>query len=106
MPTRIASDAARISWASARDGSPEIHRESPERVAIRPSSVIAHFAVTHGRPTVRCLTYASFSVRASRSATPTRVAIPASRQPAQAPAAHLPVGIEHRRDDPPDARPR
>ena len=43
-PTMIASIRPRSSWTRRRDSSPLIHRESPVRVAIFPSSVMAHFA--------------------------------------------------------------
>jgi hypothetical protein len=32
----------------ARDSSPEIQREDPPAVAIRPSRLIAHLPITHG----------------------------------------------------------
>ncbi|GIW73771.1 MAG: hypothetical protein KatS3mg103_0293 [Phycisphaerales bacterium] len=46
----IASTRPRSRCTRRRDAGPEIHRLSPERVAIRPSSVWAHLAITHGRP--------------------------------------------------------
>ena len=47
-PTRIASAPARSLIPSARASSPVIHLDSPDAVAIFPSSVIAAFTVTNG----------------------------------------------------------
>ena len=67
MPTITASTEARQRWASRRLCSPEIHFESPLRVATLPSSVIADLNSTHGRPTRACLRKAWFSsLRAGR----------------------------------------
>ena len=46
MPTRMASMRPRSSWTRRRDASLLIHFESPVRVAILPSSVMAHLAWT------------------------------------------------------------
>ena len=46
MPTATASHSARQWWASRREASPEIHFESPVRVATLPSSVIADLKST------------------------------------------------------------
>ena len=53
MPTATASDSARQRCARARLASPEIHCESPVRVATLPSSVIADLKTTSGRPCAR-----------------------------------------------------
>ena len=50
IPTATASHSARQWWARSRLDSPEIHFESPPRVATLPSSVIADLNSTHGRP--------------------------------------------------------
>ena len=50
--------------------------ESPVRVAIRPSRVAAHLAITKGRPVQACLTKASLSCRASSRHTPIVVSTP------------------------------
>ena len=46
IPTATASHSARQWWASRRESSPEIHFESPVRVATLPSSVIADLKST------------------------------------------------------------
>ena len=38
------------SWTLWRERSPVIHRECPARVAVLPSSVMAYFMTTRGRP--------------------------------------------------------
>ena len=57
---------------------PEIQRLSPVRVAILPSSVIAHFAMIHGRPVPTSFKYGAFSRRASASSKPTSTVTPAA----------------------------
>ena len=64
MPTATASLAARQSCTSSRLRSPEIHFESPLRVATLPSSDIADLNITHGRPVRACLRNGWFSSRA------------------------------------------
>ena len=65
MPTATASDSARQRWARARLASPEIHCESPVRVATLPSSVIADLKTTSGRPVRACLRKGWLSRRAA-----------------------------------------
>ena len=55
IPIATASTDARQWWASSRLSTPEIHFESPSRVATLPSSVIADLKRTHGRPVRACL---------------------------------------------------
>src|SRR6266849_882082 len=50
LPTITASWLARRTWARSRASGPVIHWLSPAWVAIRPSSVVANFRVTSGRP--------------------------------------------------------
>ena len=64
MPIATASTDARQWWASSRLSTPEIHFESPSRVATLPSSVIADLKSTHGRPVRACLRNAWLSSRA------------------------------------------
>ena len=52
-PTMIASTRPRSAWTICRDCGLEIQRLSPVRVAILPSSVMAHLAMIHGRPVSR-----------------------------------------------------
>ena len=49
-PTKIPSIRPRNRWTTSRDRSFEIHRDWPVRVAIFPSSDMAHLAITQGRP--------------------------------------------------------
>ena len=60
MPMATASASARQRWTSARLSGPEIHFESPDAVAVRPSSVSADLSVTSGRPVRACLRNAWF----------------------------------------------
>ena len=64
IPTTTASRSARQWCESSRDSSPEIHFESPVRVATLPSSVIADLKSTCGRPVRACLRNAWLSSRA------------------------------------------
>ena len=65
IPTATASDSARQRCARARLASPEIHCESPVRVATLPSSVMADLKITSGRPVRACLRKGWFSMRAA-----------------------------------------
>ena len=64
IPTATASTSARQWCESRRESSPEIHFESPVRVATLPSSVIADLNSTHGRPVRACLRNGWFRRRA------------------------------------------
>ena len=64
-PTASSSRAPAVR-ARARLASPEIHFESPVRVATLPSSVIADLNSTNGRPVRACLRKAWLSSRARR----------------------------------------
>ena len=70
MPTATASHSARQWCASRRESSPEIHFESPVRVATLPSSVIADLNSTHGRPVRACLRNGWLSSRARAASSP------------------------------------
>jgi hypothetical protein len=82
MPTATASHSARQRCARARLKSPEIHFESPVRVATLPSSVIADLKSTHGRPVRECLRKAWLSSRARAASSPsaTSICTPSSRR--------------------------
>ncbi len=54
-PTRIASIVGRMRWAQARVSGPLTQRESPPVAAILPSRLAANFAITNGRPSMRCM---------------------------------------------------
>ena len=82
-PTRTASQIRRTSWTRRRLASPEIQRLVPEASARRPSSVIAHLAMTSGRPVRVRLKKAALRRRASSSSTPTVTRRPASRSRAR-----------------------
>jgi hypothetical protein len=90
MPTATASDSARQRWARARLASPEIHCESPVRVATLPSSVIADLRTTSGRPVRACLRKGWLSMRAAAAMSPSTKSTltPSSRRmPGPRPAA-------------------
>ena len=80
IPTTIASDSLRSSWARPRAASPVIHCDSPWTSAILPSSVMPAFSVTCGRPWRIATRNARFSLAASSRSTPTVTSIPASRR--------------------------
>jgi hypothetical protein len=82
MPTATASHSARHRCASSRDPSPEIHFESPVRVATFPSSVMADLNSTCGRPVRACLRNGWLSSRAVVAVSPsaTRISTPSSRR--------------------------
>src|SRR5437763_1137465 len=81
MPTATASASALQRWARARLASFEIQRESPPAVATLPSSVMAVFQVTSGRPVFACLRNGWFIIRAALATAPstTSTRIPSSR---------------------------
>ena len=94
IPTATASHSARQWCESRRESSPEIHFESPVRVATLPSSVIADLNSTHGRPVRACLRNGWLSRRARAASSPSAIATstPSSRRiPGPRPAA-LSVG--------------
>ena len=70
IPTATASHSARQWCDSRRESSPEIHFESPVRVATLPSSVIADLNSTHGRPVRACLRNGWLSSRARAASSP------------------------------------
>ena len=84
--------------------SPEIHFESPPRVATLPSSVIADLNSTHGRPVRACLRNDWLSSRARTASSPsaTTTSIPSSRRMPEATAggvlARVVGGDDHARD--------
>ena len=82
MPTTTASTSARHWCAWRRLESPEIHFESPVRVATLPSSVIADLKSTHGRPVRACLRKAWLASRARAASSPpaTSTRTPSSRR--------------------------
>ncbi len=73
MPTAIASDSARQRWTSSRLSGPEIQGESPSAVVVSPSSDIAIFKVTSGRPVRACLRNGWLSSRAALASSPTAI---------------------------------
>jgi hypothetical protein len=73
------SQRARSTWAWARARSPVIQRLAPSAIAIRPSSEVASFSVTRGRP-LRTRIRNPPSDRAAASAPiPSSTRIPAAR---------------------------
>ena len=70
MPIATASTDARQWCARSRLSTPEIHFESPSRVATLPSSVIADLKRTQGRPVRACLRKAWLSSRALCASSP------------------------------------
>ena len=73
MPQATASHSARQRCAIRRESSPEIHFESPVRVATLPSSVIADLNSTHGRPVRACLRNGWLSSRARAASSPSAI---------------------------------
>ena len=55
MPTSTASESRRRRWASVRVAPPEIHRDTPVRVAILPSMLCAKLSVIFGDDSVTIL---------------------------------------------------
>ena len=78
-PTITASLRDLAWWTHSRDAGPVIHRDSPAAVAIRPSSVVASFSVTKGRPFTHSEINPRCCFRHSSSSTPTSTSIPALR---------------------------
>ena len=73
IPTTTASTSARQWCDRRRESSPEIHFESPVRVATLPSSVIADLNSTHGRPVRACLRNGWLSSRARAASSPSAI---------------------------------
>ena len=87
MPTRIASLSARSRWVSRRAGSELTHRDVPSAAALRPSSVVASFQVTNGRPDSTANVQARLTARASSASSPPSTSTPAARSLAAPPRA-------------------
>ena len=90
IPTATASASARQRCERARLASPEIHCESPVRVATLPSSVIADLKITSGRPVRACFRKGWFRRRALAASAPSAIVTsrPSSRRmPGPLPAA-------------------
>lgn len=71
--------AWRRRWTSCRDSGLVTHRESPDGVAIFPSSVKAPFRMTNGVRAVIYLQNGAFNSRQASPNTPTSTSIPAFR---------------------------
>ena len=82
MPTATASASARQRWTSARLSGPEIQRESPPVVAVKPSRLTADFSVTSGRPVRACLRKGCTARRAAAASAPSAnsTSTPSSRR--------------------------
>jgi hypothetical protein len=85
MPTTMASTRPRSQWTISRDSTDEIQRLSPLAVAMRPSRLIAHLAITHGFFCSTSLRKGAVSRVASRSQSPASTAMPAARSAAMPP---------------------
>ena len=96
VPTRIASHspAGGGCRAGPRRGDPA---RVPSAAALRPSSVVANFQVTNGRPCSTAKVHARLSARASSTRSPPATSIPAARRVAPPPrATRVGVGLgEH-----------
>jgi len=79
LPTSTASTWSRRSWTKARASGPVTQRESPLRVAMRPSSEAAIFRVTSGRPVVIQWSQARLSRSQASSSTPSTTSTPPRR---------------------------
>ena len=86
-PTSTASHRPRRACTSARLSGPLIQRACPVRLAVLPSSVIAHLTITHGRPVVTRFVNGAIRARASPSRTPTVTSTSAARSAATPPPA-------------------
>ena len=73
-----------MSTRAARD---ETQRLVPSAAALRPSSVVANFQVTNGRPRSMAKVHSRLTARASSSSSPPSTSTPASRRVAAPPAA-------------------
>lgn len=104
LPTITASFSARSRWARARAVSPVIQRLSPACVASRPSSVVASFSVTSGRPSRMRRKKPALSAAASSAQTPVSTETPAARSRASPPPETRGSGSSKRHDDAGDAR--
>ena len=78
-PTMTTSTLSRIFPVNRRDRSLEIQRAFPKSSQILPSSDIASFTVTNGRPVVTCFANGRISGAASSAQSPHEVAMPARR---------------------------
>ena len=78
-PTMTASTSSRRRCTRPRDSGPVIQRESPRRVAMRPSRLAASFSETRGRPVSIQLRKPRCWKRQASSRTPTRSSTPARR---------------------------
>ena len=65
VPTSIVSHRARSRWVSSRAAGLETQRLVPSAAALRPSSVVANFQVTNGRPCSTAKVQTRLSARAS-----------------------------------------
>ena len=92
-----ASWVARSRWARSRAGGPVIQRLSPLPVAIWPSSVVASFSVTSGRPRRWRIRKPALISAASSAPSPVSTAMPARAQPGDALAGDARIGILERR---------
>ena len=81
-PTTIPSTRPRSWWTISREAAPEIQRLSPVRVAILPSSDMAHLAITHGRLVATSFKYGAFNCRAWSASKPISTAMPADSRAA------------------------
>ena len=100
VPTRIASCVARSRCVRSRAAGPVIQRLSPEAVAIRPSSEVASFSVTSGRPVrTRWKNPALISAASSR-AQPAFDGDPGLPQSRETAAGNPRVRVLDRSDDP------
>jgi hypothetical protein len=87
MPMAIASTRPRRAWTMAREAGELIQRPAPAGAASRPSRLIAHFAITHGRPVATSLRKGAVSRTASASSSPVSTVMPAARKAASPPPA-------------------
>src|SRR5712671_4287418 len=79
-PISTASISSRSTCPSRRDSRPLTQRESPERVAILPSSVTAALSMTQGSFRVMNLNHISFAASQASRSTPTSTRRPAARR--------------------------
>ena len=72
---------------SRRAGSELTQREVPSAAALRPSSVVANFQVTNGRPCSTANVQTRLTARAASASSPPSTSTPAARSVAAPPVA-------------------
>ena len=94
-PTSITSTCERNAQVALRARGLDTHFASPQSSQIFPSSDIASFTVTYGRPVVTCFANGRITTDASSAHTPCAVSMPARRRMRAAFPRLTGLGSEH-----------